>query len=52
VGMSRMFGVVFPDNEPSWRILKRLGFEYEQDVTHYGLDLAYYGLNRDQFINL
>jgi ribosomal-protein-alanine N-acetyltransferase len=47
--LSRIFAVVFPENEPSWRILKRLGFSYEKDVTHYDLPLAYYALNREQF---
>jgi RimJ/RimL family protein N-acetyltransferase len=45
----RMFAVVFPENEPSWRILQRLGFGYEKEVTHYNLPLAYYALRRDQF---
>jgi [ribosomal protein S5]-alanine N-acetyltransferase len=49
--LSRIFAVVFPENEPSWRILKRLGFSYEKDVTHYDLPLAYYALNRDDFID-
>jgi [ribosomal protein S5]-alanine N-acetyltransferase len=46
-GLSRIFAVVFPENEPSWRILKRLGFVYEKDVTHYDLPLAYYALSSD-----
>ncbi len=49
-GLPRMFGVVFPENEPSWRILKRLGFVYERDVVHYDLPLAYYGIQREQFL--
>lgn len=48
--VARMFAVVFPENEPSWRILKHLGFDYEKDVTHYSLPLAYYGLRREQFV--
>jgi ribosomal-protein-alanine N-acetyltransferase len=47
--LERMFAVVFPENEPSWRILQRLGFVYGKDVTHYSLPLAYYALRRDQF---
>jgi RimJ/RimL family protein N-acetyltransferase len=46
----RMFGVVVPENEPSWRILKRLGFVYEKDVVHYNMPLAYYALERNSFI--
>jgi ribosomal-protein-alanine N-acetyltransferase len=49
MNLDRIFAVVFPENEPSWRILKRLGFHYENDVTHYDLLLAYYALRRDQF---
>jgi ribosomal-protein-alanine N-acetyltransferase len=48
--LDRMFAVVFPENEPSWRILQRLGFVYEKNVTHYNLPLAYYALRRDQFM--
>jgi ribosomal-protein-alanine N-acetyltransferase len=47
--LDRMFAVVFPENEPSWRILQQLGFVYEKDVTHYNLPLAYYALQRDRF---
>jgi ribosomal-protein-alanine N-acetyltransferase len=50
--LPRVFAVVFPENEPSWRILKHLGFEYEKDVTHYDLPLAYYALNREQLTHL
>lgn len=49
VRLPRIFGVVFPENEPSWRILKRLGFVYEKDVVHYNLSLAYYALDRERF---
>ena len=48
--LDRMFAVAFPENQPSWRILQQLGFVYEKDVTHYNLPLAYYGLQRDQFV--
>lgn len=48
--LDRMFAVVFPENQPSWRILQQLGFVYEKDVTHYNLPLAYYALRRDQFV--
>lgn len=51
-GVPRIFAVVFPENEPSWRILRRLGFVYERDVTHYNLPLAYYALNRNQFLDV
>jgi ribosomal-protein-alanine N-acetyltransferase len=47
--VTRMFAVAFPENEPSWRILRQLGFTYEKDVVHYDLPLAYYGLTRDRF---
>lgn len=48
--LERMFAVVFPENQPSWRILQQLGFVYEKDVTHYNLPLAYYALRRDHFV--
>lgn len=48
--LARIFAVVFPENQPSWHILQRLGFVYEKDVTHNGLPLAYYALRRDQFV--
>jgi RimJ/RimL family protein N-acetyltransferase len=47
--LDRLFAVVFLENEPSWRILQRLGFVHEKEVTHYNLPLAYYALRRDQF---
>jgi ribosomal-protein-alanine N-acetyltransferase len=48
--LARIFAVVFPENQPSWRILQQLGFVYEKEVTHYNLPLAYYALQRDQFV--
>ncbi len=48
--VARIFAVVFPENQPSWRILKRLGFNYEKDVTHYQLLLACYALRREHFV--
>lgn len=47
--LARVFAVVFPENQPSWRVLQHLGFVYEKDVTHYNLPLAYYALRREQF---
>jgi ribosomal-protein-alanine N-acetyltransferase len=51
-GVSRMFAVVFPENEPSWRILRTLGFAYERDVVHYDLPLAYWALDRDGYVRI
>jgi [ribosomal protein S5]-alanine N-acetyltransferase len=48
--LDRIFAVVVPENTPSWRILERLGFIYEKDVTHYNLPLAYYALRRERFV--
>jgi RimJ/RimL family protein N-acetyltransferase len=48
--LDRIFAVVVPENTPSWRILERLGFVYEKDVTHYNLPLAYYALRRERFV--
>jgi [ribosomal protein S5]-alanine N-acetyltransferase len=48
--LARIFAVVFPENQPSWRILQQLGFLYEKEVTHYNLPLAYYALQRDHFV--
>jgi RimJ/RimL family protein N-acetyltransferase len=50
--LSRIFGIVFQENEPSWGVLRKLGFTCEQDVIHYGLPLAYYALNQDQFVEV
>ncbi len=49
--LDRLFAVAFPENEPSWRILRQLGFVYEKEVTHYHLPLAYYALQRDHFVS-
>jgi ribosomal-protein-alanine N-acetyltransferase len=48
--LDRIFAVVVPENTPSWRVLTRLAFGYEKDVTHYNLPLAYYALRRERFV--
>jgi ribosomal-protein-alanine N-acetyltransferase len=49
--LDRIFATVVPENGPSRRVLEHLGFVYEKDVTHYTMPVAYYALQREQFVS-
>jgi RimJ/RimL family protein N-acetyltransferase len=48
-GLERIVAVAMPENTASRRIMEKLGMHYEKNVFHYGHDLAYYAIGRDEF---
>lgn len=48
-GLERIVAVAMPDNLASRRIMEKLGMRYEKNVFHYGHDLVYYAVARDEF---
>jgi RimJ/RimL family protein N-acetyltransferase len=48
-GLERIVAVAMPENTVSRRIMEKLGMRYEKMVHHYGHDLAYYAIGRDEF---
>jgi RimJ/RimL family protein N-acetyltransferase len=48
-GLERIVAVAMPENTASRRIMEKLGMRYEKNVFHYGHDLVYYAIGRDEF---
>lgn len=49
IGLERIVAVAMPENTGSRRIMEKLGMRYEKMAHHYGHDLVYYALGRDEF---
>lgn len=49
VGLERIVAVAMPENTASRRIMEKLGMRYEKNVFHYGHDLVYYAITREDF---
>ena len=45
----RLVGLAVPENITSRRVLEHLGFTFEKNAHHFGLDLVQYGLPHEQF---
>jgi ribosomal-protein-alanine N-acetyltransferase len=45
----RLIALAVPENIASRRVMEHLGFVYEKDTHHFGLDLVQYALQREQF---
>jgi ribosomal-protein-alanine N-acetyltransferase len=48
-GLERIVAVAMPENTASRRIMEKLGMRYEKNVFHYGHDLVYYAIKREDF---
>jgi ribosomal-protein-alanine N-acetyltransferase len=48
-GLERIVAVAMPENSASRRIMEKLGMRYERMAHHYGHDLVYYAIGRDEF---
>lgn len=49
VGLQRLIAVAVPENTGSRRIMELCGMQYERGLQLWGLDLAYYALNRSAY---
>ena len=47
--LARLIALAVPENIASRRVMEHLGFVYERDAHYFGLDLACYVLQCDQF---
>jgi ribosomal-protein-alanine N-acetyltransferase len=48
-GLKRIVAIAMPENIGSWRVMEKLGMKYERDARHYGVDVVYYAIERDDF---
>ncbi|MEZ5307211.1 MAG: GNAT family N-acetyltransferase [Pyrinomonadaceae bacterium] len=50
-GLERIVAVAHPDNTGSWRIMEKLGMKFEKRDFHYDMEVVFYGISRDEFLN-
>jgi len=49
VGLKRIVAIALPGNTASWRVMEKLGMKYEKNAKHYGFDVVYYAIAREDF---
>ncbi|CAN5597263.1 GNAT family N-acetyltransferase [soil metagenome] len=49
--LERIVAVVYPENTGSWRIMEKCGMKFEGMKFHYGMDLVFYAISKDEFFN-
>lgn len=49
IGLPRIVAVALPANTASWRVMQKLGMSFEKNAHHYGFDVVYYAMNREEF---
>lgn len=49
IGLRRIVAIALPDNTPSWRVMEKLGMKYEKRANHYGFDVVFYAIAREDF---
>ena len=48
--VERIVAVAHPDNKGSWRIMEKCGMHYEKTGEHYGMDVVFYAISREEFL--
>lgn len=49
--LERIVAVAAPENTGSWRIMEKCGMKSEGTKFHYGMDLVFYAISKDEFLN-
>ena len=49
VNLARLIALAVPENIASRRVMEHLGFTFEKETHHFGIDLACYALHHEQF---
>lgn len=50
IGLERIVAVAMPDNIGSWRIIEKLGMNYEKTSEFYGFECKLYTISKDEFL--
>lgn len=50
--LERIVAVAAPENTASWRIMEKLGMRSEGIKRHYGTDVVFYAIAKDEFAKL
>ena len=48
-GLERIVAVADPENTGSWRVMEKLGMQYEGRAHYYGMECVKYAIAREQF---
>jgi RimJ/RimL family protein N-acetyltransferase len=51
LGLARIVGVTYPENEPSQRVLLKIGMRAEGEAVHYGRTMRVFAAERAAFEN-
>ncbi len=49
-GLERIVAVAAPENTGSWRIMEKCGMTFEGLKFHYGMDLVFYAISKNEWI--
>ncbi|OLE55211.1 MAG: GNAT family N-acetyltransferase [Acidobacteria bacterium 13_1_20CM_3_53_8] len=49
LGLDRIVAVARPENIGSYRVMEKVGMEYERETHFYGVDVVYYAIKREGF---
>ncbi len=49
-GLERIVAVAAPANTGSWRIMEKCGMKFEGLKFHYGMDLVFYAISKDEWM--
>jgi len=48
-GLERIVAVASPENTASWRIMEKCGMKFEGRKFHYGAELVFYAISKDEY---
>lgn len=48
--LERIVAVAYPENRGSWRIMEKLGMNYEKTEAHYGAKCVFYAISKEDFL--
>jgi ribosomal-protein-alanine N-acetyltransferase len=51
IGPEKIVAVADKENVGSWKIMEKLGMEYQKSEIHYGMECAVYEISRDSFLS-
>jgi RimJ/RimL family protein N-acetyltransferase len=49
-GLNRIVAVALPENKGSFRIMEKCGMKYEKNEIHYGSELVFYAVSKEEFL--
>lgn len=49
-GLEKIVAIAHPDNTGSWRIMEKCGMEFQGMDHHYGIDVKFYSITKEQFL--